>query len=92
MHCIYLITHNKALSKMVYLDSRRFLPSTSPLRSDNTHFPSKSKEDRSKPSLRTFAEVKDNHEAYDNVVNKYVLKSKFIQCAFSLHGSYCLNM
>lgn len=34
VHDIYEGTHSKALSKMIYLESRRFLPSSSPLRLD----------------------------------------------------------
>ena len=67
---IHVGAYNKPLSKMVYLESRRFLPLSSSLRFDKTNFPCKSKENRPKPSPRTFAEVKSNHEAYDNAENK----------------------
>ena len=67
---MYAGTYIKSLSKMVYLENRRFLPLTSSLRSDKKNFPCKSQENCPKPSPRTFAEVKSNHEAYDNAENK----------------------
>ena len=62
--------YNKTLSKMVYLDNRKFLPEDSPLRKDARNFPSKSKELLSAPQSRKYAELRDNHVAHDNAKNK----------------------
>ena len=62
--------YNPSLSKMVYLDSRRFVPITSPLRSDKRNFPSKSKEILSPPTPTTYDEVKNNHKAYESAKTK----------------------
>ena len=63
VHDIYEGTHSKALSKMIYLESRRFFPSSS----DQTKeiFPQKIKN----CSLRqSHAEVKASHDAYKQVL------------------------
>ena len=67
---------------MVYLESRRFLPHSSSLRRDTTNFPLKSKEDRPKPSSRTFEEVKNDHKAYDNA------KTKSVNCTLIIDNIY----
>lgn len=43
---------------------------SSPLRKDTKNFPSKSKELLPPPNCRIYAEIKDNHLAYDNAKNK----------------------
>ena len=55
---------------MVYLENRKFLPMCSPLRQDETNFPSKSKELLPPPTARTYAEMKQNHLAYDKAKSK----------------------
>lgn len=52
---------------MVYLENRRYLPESSPLRKDSTGFPSSQAEQRKIPDARTFAELKQLHAAYDQV-------------------------
>ena len=58
-------TYNKELTKMVYLENRRFLPSSSPLRKQSTGFPSGEQELQAAPAKRSFEETKDFHIAYD---------------------------
>ena len=62
---LYKGTYSKTLNKMVYLESRRFLPVSSSLRRDKMNFPSKSKELLPPPKSRTC-----NHIAHDNAKNK----------------------
>lgn len=58
---------------MVYLQNRRFLESTSPLRKDCT-FPDKKPESRPPPSVRDYSMEKFCHEAYEQAQLKYVTR------------------
>lgn len=55
---------------MVYLQNRRFLESSSPLRKDCT-FPDKTVENRPPPSTRDYFIEKSCHEAYERAQLKY---------------------
>lgn len=63
--------YDKELRKMVYLQNRRFLETTSPLRKDCT-FPDNKPESRSPPSVRDYSMDKFCHEAYERAQLKYV--------------------
>ena len=67
---LYIGTYSRALNKMVYIESRRFLLVSSSLRRDKRNFHSKLKEFHPLPKPRTYDEIKDNHVAYDNAKYK----------------------
>ena len=69
---IHVGTYNKELTKMVYLQNRRFLPLTSPIREEIQNFPSHGTENRVCPGKRTYSEIRQLHEAYSQAKSKYV--------------------
>ena len=58
--------YNKDLSKMVYLQNRRFLPEDRVLRRQTFFFPSKQQEKRKAPPKKTWAESSQFQAAFDN--------------------------
>ena len=62
---------NEQLHKVVYLENRRYLPTTSLLRLDVDLFPSKCQELRSPHKLRSYETVRSIHKAHDKAKNKY---------------------
>lgn len=69
---MYTRTYDKTLKKMVYLQNRRFLPTSDALRRSTT-FPNNRSETRLSPPKRIAAEVQQFQEAFDKAKNKCVL-------------------
>ena len=62
---LYIGSYNKDLSKMTYLQNRRYLPLSSKLREDEKQFPEKIKEVRPPPQRRDYETIKSLHISYD---------------------------
>lgn len=62
--------YNKLLDKVVYLDNRRFLPHSHPLRKECHHFPSGKSETRAAPKNLSNKNLLHGHVAYDAAANK----------------------
>lgn len=67
---IVIGTYNSDLSKMTYLQNRRYLPMSSKLREDDEHFPEKTKETRLPPPARTYEKAKSLHTSFDAIKTK----------------------
>lgn len=65
-------TYNSDLSKMTYLQNRRYLPLSSNLREDDKCFPEKVKEKRLPPPARDYGKAKSLHISYDAIKTKSV--------------------
>ena len=63
-------TYSKALTKMVYMENRWYLPETSALRKDETNFPSKLVETLPPPRNKSHEAIRSSHIAYDYAKNK----------------------
>ncbi len=67
---ITLGTYSKDLSKMLYLQNRRYLNTKHKFRSDKNKFPDKAVEVRLIPRKRDYSEMKSLHEAYHLISEK----------------------
>ena len=74
LHCIGEYSHE--MKKMIYMENRRFLPLSHPLRKQTDGFPSRSTEERPPPEAKNMCDMLSYHQAYENAKNKYV----HVQC------------
>ena len=58
------------LHKMVYLQNRRYLETSSEMRQDSVNFPDKENETRQAPNTRDYTKLKPYHKAHDNAPTK----------------------
>lgn len=82
--------HVGTLDKVVYLQNRRFLPATHPLRKAKKNFPSGKAEHRPPPEKLTQEEVMINSLAYENAKN--ATQAAGFATATGSKGCYCLML
>lgn len=70
LHVVMLGTYMKELHKMVYLQNRHYLETSSEMRQDSVNFPDKENETHQAPNIRDYTKLKPYHKAHDNAPTK----------------------